>query len=152
MPDIRLLRADETDAAAALHRRAGALIPGYDVEAEPLAQTLATYRAAFASGSLWGASDGATLVGCLALAPDWIEHLYVEPARHGEGIGRALIGIAQREGEELRLVTYQANARARRVYEAAGFVAEAFGVDETSPHRPANVRYRWRRSGAPRQA
>lgn len=85
------------------------------------------------------------LVGHLALEPGWIEHLYVDPARHGEGIGGKLLGQAMREQDDLQLYTYTANTRARRLYEAAGFVAEEHGVDPEHGDRVPNVRYRWRR-------
>ena len=139
----RRLGEDALPAAAALHRRAGALIPGHDPFAQTEAETRALYAEAFARGELWGVYEDALLVGCLALEPGWIEHLYVEPEWQGQGIGRALIALAQSRQDELRLLTYPANARARRLYERAGFVAEAFGVDESAPARPANVRYRW---------
>ena len=93
-----------------------------------------------------GAFDGDVLAGHMALADGWIEHRYVDPPRHGEGIGRALIDIAKRDHDDLQLWTYQANARARRVCEAAGFVAEEYGFDSEHDDRVPNVRYRWRRA------
>lgn len=144
--EYRLLRADETDAAARQHRAAGALIPGFDPTLHTEEETCAFYRGVFQRGPVWGAYDGDTLVGHLALEPGWIEHLYVEPTRHGEGIGRALVGIAQREQDDLQLFTYRANARARRLYEAAGFVVEEYGFDPEHGDRVPNVRYRWRRA------
>lgn len=143
--ELRRLRLEEADLAATPHRRAAASIPRYDPLAQEAGKTRATYVAAMTHGAVWGAFDSNRLVGCLAFAPGWIEHLYVEPDRHGSGIGRALIALAQAEEDDLQLLTYAANVRARQVYERAGFVAEAFGCDETAPARPANVRYRWRR-------
>ena len=147
--ELRRLRADEVAQAARQHRRAGALIPGYDPAQQPEAMTIAAYGQAFERGAFWGAFDRDELVGHLALEPGWIEHLYVEPGRHGEGIGRALVTLAQREQDELRLYTWQANARARRLYEKAGFVAEAFGVDPGHVDRAPNVTYHWRRLTGP---
>ena len=143
--ELRRLHADEVAAAAELHRRAGALIPGYDPAAQPEREMQALYARTLVRGEVWGAWEEARLVGCLALEPGWIEHLYVEPKRHGHGIGRALIALAQAAQDDLQLLTYAANARARQVYERAGSVAEAFGIDESAPGRPANVRYRRRR-------
>ena len=143
--DYRRLRPDECAAAAAQHRRVGATIPGFDPERLSFGQTCAAYRDAFARGPIWGAFDGAELVGHMALETGWIEHLYVEPARQGQGIGRELVGIAQRDSDVLELWTYQANTRARGVYEAAGFLAVEFGIDPGDPGRAPNVRYRWNR-------
>ena len=141
---VRLLRADETDAAARQHRAAGALIPGFDPSLHTLEETYAFYRGVFARGPIWGAFDGDHLAGHVALEPGWIEHLYVDPSRHGQGIGRSLVELAQQEQDDLQLWTYQANARARRLYEAAGFVAQEYGFDPEHQDRVPNVRYRWR--------
>ena len=145
MVELRLLRADETDAAARQHRAAGALIPGFDPWLHSEAETCDFYRGVLARGPIWGAFEDGRLVGHLALEPGWIEHLYVEPSRHGEGIGRTLVELAKREQDELELHTYQANERARRLYERAGFVAEEYGFDPEHGDRVPNVRYRWRR-------
>ncbi len=144
---LRRLRRAETDLAADLHRRAGALIPGYDTMRHPPAAFAALYRErVFDAGPLWGAFDGQRLVGHVALLPGWIDHLYVEPARQGEGIGSALVALAQREQDDLQLHTFQANARARALYERHGFVAAAFGDGRGNEERMPDVRYRWRRA------
>ena len=146
MADYRLLRADETDAAAALHRRAGALIPGYDTGLHTPVEDRAFYRdRVYPAGPIWGAFEGGELLGHLALIPGWIEHLYVEPARHGEGVGRALVGIAQAEQGELQLWTFQSNARARRFYAANGFVEEELTDGSHNEEKQPDVRLRWRR-------
>lgn len=146
MLDYRLLRADETDAAAMLHREVGVLIPGYDMSIHTPDEHRAFYRnEVFPAGSIWAAFDGDLLVGFIALKPGWIDHLYVLPARHGKGIGRALIAIAQREQDDLQLHTFQSNARARRIYERAGFAAEEFGDGSGNEEGMPDVRYRWQR-------
>ena len=143
---LRLLTPDETDVAAHQHRAAGALIPGFDPSLHSVEETCVFYREAFAKGPIWGAFDGDALVGHLALEQGWVEHLYVEPTRHGEGIGRMLLERAMREQDDLQLYTYAANERARRLYEAAGFVAEEFGFSPEDDGRVPNVRYRWQRA------
>lgn len=148
MPEFRLLRTGEVDAAARQHRIAGALIPGYDPTARSLQETGSAYQQVFEHGAVWGAFDGDTLLGHIALEPGWIEHLYVDPSRNGEGIGQALIELAQAGQDDLQLFTYQSNQRARHLYERLGFVVEAFGVDSGHPQRAPNVRYRWRRAVA----
>ena len=144
---FRRLRHDETDLAADLHRRAGALIPGYDTSRHTLADFAALYRdRVFPGGPIWGAFGGDRLLGFVALLPGWIDHLYVEPARHGQGIGGALVRLAQREQDDLQLHTFQANARARRLYERHGFVvAELTDGHANEEHMP-DVRYHWRRA------
>lgn len=148
MVEYRLLRADETDAAAQLHRVAGALIPTNDPTSDTWEETCRKYRTSFGRGPIWGAFENGKLVGHIALEPGWVEHLYVEPSRNGEGIGRALLSLAQRDQDDLQLFTHRSNTRACRFYEAEGFVAEEYGYDPTHKDRVPNVRYRWRRSVA----
>lgn len=145
----RLLRRAEAAAAADLHRRAGALIPGYDTGRHTPAEFAALYRdRVFPAGPLWGAFEGEALLGFVALLPGWIDHLYVEPARHGEGIGAALVRLAQREQDDLQLHTFQSNVRARALYERHGFVVEELTDGQRNEERMPDVRYRWRRGAA----
>ena len=100
----------------------------------------------FAACTLWGAFDGETLTGMIAFRDGWIEQLYVLPDAQGRGIGSALLAIARRDANQLQLWTFQRNARARRFYEARGFVL----VEETDGRRneeqEPDVRYRWTRA------
>ena len=71
-------------------------------------------------------------VGFAAVEGEWLEQLYVEPEAIGTGVGRPLLDAvkAERPGG-LSLYVFIRNARARRFYEAAGFilVAESDGRD-----------------------
>ena len=146
MTILRRLRADETDAAADLHRVAGALIPGYDTSLHTPDEFRTLYREkVFVDGALWGAFDGDLLVGQVALLPGWIDHLYVAPGRQSEGIGSALVSLAQQEQTDLQLHTFQGNARARALYERHGFVVEELTDGSRNEERMPDVRYRWRR-------
>ncbi len=141
----RRLGAGESAVAADLHRRAGALIPGYDTSLHTAAEFATLYRdRVFPGGPVWGAFEGENLLGFVALLPGWIDHLYVEPARHGEGIGSALVLLAQREQDDLQLHTFQANVRARALYERYGFVVEELSDGARNEERMPDVRYRWR--------
>lgn len=56
----------------------------------------------------------------------WIENLAVEPARHGGGLGRRLLGFCEAEARrrglpELRLLTNERMERNRAIYAKAGF-------------------------------
>lgn len=144
--ELRRLARGETDIAAALHRRAGATIPGYDVALHTPEQDRAFYREqVFAKGPIWGVLADAQLLGHVALSPGWIDHLYVEPEHHRRGVGRMLVGKAQEWEDELQLWTFQANLRARTFYERHGFVAETFTDGSGNEERLPDVRYRWRR-------
>jgi ribosomal protein S18 acetylase RimI-like enzyme len=142
---IRLLKDHESDAAAQLHRRAGALIPGYDTSLHSEAEFRAFYRdKVMVEGPVWGAFEDDRLLGHLALPPGWIDHLYVDPEVHGRGIGGALVRLAQSEQDELRLHTFQANLRARALYERHGFTVEELTDGQRNEEKMPDVTYHWR--------
>jgi putative acetyltransferase len=142
---VRLLDRDDLAAAADLHRVAGALIPGYDPTLHTPAEDRAFYRdTVFVEGPIWGVFEDDLLLGHIALKPGWIGHLYVVPERHGQGIGQRLMAVAKAEQTDLQLWTFQANVRARRFYEAAGFQAEELTDGAGNEEKMPDVRYRWR--------
>jgi putative acetyltransferase len=141
----RLTPAD-ADAAADLHRRAGALIPGYDISLHSAAEYAAFYRdSVLPGGPVWGAFGRGRLLGHVALLPGWIDHLYVEPEVHRRGIGGRLVQLAQAEQAELRLYTFQSNAGARALYERHGFVVEELTDGARNEEKMPDMTYHWRR-------
>lgn len=147
MVTIRLLGADEGEAAAELHRRAGALIPGYDTSLHSAAEYRDFYRdRVMVDGPVWGAFEKDVLRGHLALRPGWIDHLYVDPDAHGRGIGSALLRLAQQQQDELRLYTFQSNVRARAFYERHGFAIEEFTDGERNEEKLPDMTYHWAKS------
>ncbi|WP_343081405.1 GNAT family N-acetyltransferase [Ostreiculturibacter nitratireducens] len=75
--------------------------------------------------------DGA-VIGFIALLGDLVGGLFVDPAAHRSGAGRALIGEALRHKGRLAVEVYEANAGARAFYAACGF-AET-GRRDTDDH------------------
>jgi len=143
--EVRRLRQDETDAAAALHRRSMATIPGLEAALHTPEQDRAFYRdRVFARGPILGAFERGRLVGHLASSPGWIDQLYVDPPHHGRGIGRGLLDRIKAEGCDLQLWTFQANARARGFYAANGFTEEEMTDGSGNEERLPDVRLRWR--------
>jgi ribosomal protein S18 acetylase RimI-like enzyme len=84
------------------------------------------------------------VVGFIALEGDHVDHLYIAPSFQGRGIGDKLMATAKelRPGG-LTLWTFQRNARARRFYEARGFVASEFNDGSRNEEREPDVRYVW---------
>ena len=146
MFEMRQLRIDEANSAAELHRKAGALIPGYDTTLHSQEEYQAFYRHdVMEKGPVWGVFDQKTLRGHIALVPGWIDHLYVDPDFHRKGIGRYLVRAAQEEQDELRLFTFQANLGARSFYEHVGFVIEELTDGQRNEEKLPDVTYFWRR-------
>jgi ribosomal protein S18 acetylase RimI-like enzyme len=61
-------------------------------------------------------------VGFIALLGGTVGGLFVDPAHHGRGAGRALVMDAARRKGALDVEVYAANAGARAFYRAVGFV------------------------------
>ncbi|TFL16672.1 GNAT family N-acetyltransferase [Jannaschia formosa] len=67
------------------------------------------------------AERGGAVVGFIALLDDLVGGLFVDPATHRSGAGRALIRDAARVRGRLEVEVYEANAGARAFYAACGF-------------------------------
>lgn len=68
------------------------------------------------------AEQAGIVVGFIALLGDLVGGLFVDPAAHRSGAGRALISDALRRKGRLDVEVYAANAGARAFYAACGFV------------------------------
>ena len=97
----------------------------------------------FPTSEVWIAETEGQLVGFAGARLDWLDHLYVDPAWHGRGVGHALLSAVRKERSELNLWTFQDNAQARRFYERQGFrliaTTDGSGNEECMP----DVHYRW---------
>jgi GNAT superfamily N-acetyltransferase len=100
----------------------------------------------FATCEVWGAFDDAAMTGVLAFRKDWIDQLYVLPKAQGRGVGAELLQVAQSAFDRLQLWTFKRNARARRFYQARGFVlvreTDGAGNEEKEP----DALYLWTRA------
>ncbi|WP_217577156.1 GNAT family N-acetyltransferase [Mesorhizobium sp. GbtcB19] len=88
---------------------------------------------------------GEPIVGFIAVDGDWVEQLYLDPARTGQGIGSRLLDQATADMPLIRLHCFQANTGARRFYERHGFRAEAFGDGSTNEEGLPDILYVLRR-------
>ena len=71
--------------------------------------------------TVWVAESSDEIVGFCAFGDGWLNHLYVQPSLHRSGIGSALLRIAIRECDSLKLWVFQQNVQARTFYESHGF-------------------------------
>jgi RimJ/RimL family protein N-acetyltransferase len=102
-----------------------------------------------AGGVCLAIDEDERLLGFVAASVDpagegaWIDHLYLQqPAEVGGGLGSLLLQHALRGLQRpVRLYTFAANEGARRFYERAGFVAEAFGDGSGNEEGRPDVRY-----------
>ncbi len=97
---------------------------------------------------MWVADNDGVACGLMVLSHerdgDWIEHLYLDPAWVGRGLGDRFLELArQRCPLGMQLWTFQVNGPARRFYERHGFVAEELTDGAANEERAPDVRYRW---------
>jgi len=93
------------------------------------------------------AQRGGETVGFIALLADFIGGLFVDPARHRCGAGRALVMHAASRNPRLEVEVYAANVAARAFYAACGF-AEAGRRERDDQGRPFALVRMVRESGA----
>ena len=92
------------------------------------------------------AEDDSGIVAVLARQREEVRLLYTRPDRIGMGAGTQVIDAAKASDvDALELWCFQANARARRFYEARGFHAIRFTDGADNEERMPDVRYRWER-------
>lgn len=72
---------------------------------------------------IWVAVQDGEIVGFLAGGDGSIEMLFVDPARHGRGVGRALVDHIAARFACLRVDVNEENPGARLFYAALGFTA-----------------------------
>jgi GNAT superfamily N-acetyltransferase len=100
----------------------------------------------FKACTLWGAFHGEAMTGIIAFRNDWIDQLYVLPDAQRRGVGSELLQVGKGASDRLQLWTFQRNTRARRFYEARGFVlaeeTDGAGNEENEP----DARYLWVRA------
>lgn len=71
---------------------------------------------------LWVAVEDGAIIGFLGYGDGVIEMLFVDPARHGQGVGRALVARVAGGAAPLRVDVNEENAGAQRFYAALGFI------------------------------
>jgi putative acetyltransferase len=92
------------------------------------------------------AESGGRIVSFIAREGEEIRLLYTHPDFVGSGVGSLLLERAKAAGtSRLELWCFQANARARRFYEARGFRAIDFTDGATNEEKTPDMRYRWER-------
>jgi GNAT superfamily N-acetyltransferase len=147
--EMRRLELEDMDAAAQVLRTSfDAALPSLAGLHTPAEDRWFFRERVFKACEVWGAFDGAAMIGMIAFRNDWIDHLYVLPEAQRRGTGTELLGVAQRSFDRLQLWTFQRNMQARRFYEARGFAmireTDGAGNEEKEP----DALYLWTRPWA----
>ena len=142
---LRAGRAEDADVLASIHIRSrAAAMPWLPVLHEE-SETRGWMRGiVLADQRVLVAERGGRPVGFAAVSDGWLEQLYVEPEAIGTGAGRPLLDAVKAENPDgLSLYVFSRNARARRFYEAAGFVLVAEGDGGGNEEGEPDCTYRW---------
>jgi GNAT superfamily N-acetyltransferase len=144
---VRRLGLAEMDGAAAVHRAAfDDRLPWLAGLHTPEEDRAFFRERVFQTCEVWGAFGAGTLRGIVAFRSEWIDMLYVLPKSQGQGVGTALLGVAQAAFPRLQLWTFQANLPARRFYEARGFVVIEETDGSANEEKEPDALYLWSRS------
>ena len=93
---------------------------------------------------VWVIGPDGALEAMMVLQDDWVDQLYVAPARQRQGLGGRLVRFAQDRRERLSLWTFETNLTARGFYEAHGFAPDGPPDSDNEEGAPA-ILYRWQR-------
>jgi ribosomal protein S18 acetylase RimI-like enzyme len=140
MDELRLRRArdDESDAVAALHRLSREHAMPFMRGLHTVEEDRAFFgERVFRDCVVWVAERNGEILGMCAFRDGWLDHLYVHPAHHGNGIGTGLLRKALDANELLQLWVFQSNEKAIRFYERRGFTlvrtTDGSGNEERHP-------------------
>ncbi len=148
MTAFRLRRAVLSDmgAVARLHRHVRQVCMPYLPDLHSPEEDLTFFREqVFPRSHVWlGESEGEP-AGFAAVRDGWLDHLYVAPSWHGQGLGSRLLDTAKEGRSRLDLWVFQKNERARRFYERHGFRLVELTDGSGNEERLPDARYRWTR-------
>ena len=93
---------------------------------------------------VWVYDDDMTgeVVGFVSLNGNYVEALFVEPDRQGEGIGFQLMEQVKKKHREIELSVYKENPASVAFYERQGFVAVGESIEPQTGHPEWKMRFR----------
>jgi putative acetyltransferase len=83
-------------------------------------------------------------LGFMVETPGWIEHLYLEPAQRGQGIGKLLVDAAKHRQKRLELWCFADNLAGRAFYARQGF-SEIRRTDGDNEAGLPDILFGWQR-------
>jgi putative acetyltransferase len=91
-----------------------------------------------AQQDVWLAARDSAMLGFIALAPGWVEQVYIDPVAWRSGVGSMLLEHAkERQPGGFRLWTFQRNAMARSFYRKHGLteirMTDGYDNEEKEP-------------------
>ena len=142
---LRPAGAHDAEACAAILTAArGAARDAFGPPLHSAAEDLAFVAGRVRDSEVWVATSGASVVGYLDLDGDWIHSLYVHPRAQRQGVGSALVELAQAQRPDgFGLWVFVANAAARAFYRAHGLVELETTDGSANEEKRPDLRLAW---------
>lgn len=129
---MRRYKTDDTDALVAIWQAANDLAHPFLPPAFVAQVALDMRNIYLPKAETWVREESGAPIGFIALVGDEIGGLFLSPAYHGKGYGRAMVDHAVQLHGPLRVEVFEANAIGRRFYDGYGFV-----TGEAYAHEPS---------------
>jgi len=94
---------------------------------------------------IWVAELEGRIVGFIAFADGWVNHLYIAPSCWRRGIGSRLLTIAKEAEDSLQLWAFQVNEPAIKFYKSHGFAIVQHTDGSGNEEKMPDVRMQWRK-------
>ncbi len=143
--NIRQAVTRESDIVAALYRRVANREWTFLYPHTPAEDRAFFRERVFGGCTVWVAVVDGEIIGFCAVRRGWVDHLHVDHAWHGQGVGGALLAKALAGRRRVRLWTFQVNARSRRFYARQGFQEIHFTDGRDNEEQEPDVLLEWRR-------
>jgi GNAT superfamily N-acetyltransferase len=142
---LRAARTEDADVLASIHTRSRAAAMPWLPVLHAEEETRGWMRdVVLAHHQVLVAERNGRPVGFAAVEGNRLEQLYVEPEAIGTGVGRPLLdAVKAGHPTGLSLYVFARNDRARRFYEAAGFVLTAEGDGSGNEEGHPDCTYVW---------
>lgn len=138
---IRRFEKDDTDAVVATWRSASALAHPFLTQAFIDREAENVRNVYLALAETWVTEVDGEVVGFIALIEDVVGGLFLDPAYHGQGYGRAMLDKAVAEKGPLKVEVFKENTNARRFYATYGFQGTEEFTHELSGQRTLRMTF-----------
>lgn len=138
---IRRFAKEDTDAVVASWRRASALAHPFLSQAFIEREAENVRNVYLALAETWVSEVDGKVVGFIALIEDVVGGLFLDPAYHGQGYGRAMLDKAVAEKGPLMVEVFKENSIGRRFYTAYGFRGSEEFTHELSGQRTIRMTF-----------